>query len=422
MADPELTGVFRQPFAEQVAFFRQKLGNLVPTATWRDLMGAQHDRACMVAGAAKADLLADLAAAVDKAITDGESLDAFRARFGEIVQRHGWQGWTGSQSARGIAWRTRVIYRTNAATSYAAGRYAQLAEFPLWVYQHGGSRDPRPQHLAWDGLTLPREHKFWTTHAPPNGWGCRCRVAGASSPAAARRLGGDPSMKLPEGWDDRDGDGRLPGVDEGWDYQPGASVREEVAQSVAKKTVAWPYENAKAFMSEVPAPVRDALATAQRLQPETGVAVRRYAERVLRERNGAPIDPRVNVEVYQTMGLLTTAEAQQLARMTGVEALETELWDWTIDKNAPWHIRGGHGDAATEAPRGQRAITAADYALIPRAIAERTAMTMDGAELKMEWEAPNGERLLMFFAPLKKRRMMLLKSMRVIRAPRTQRP
>ena len=234
MADPELAGVFRKPFAEQVAFFRQKLGNLVPTATWRDLMGAQHDRGFMVAGAAKADLLADLAGAVDKAIADGESLDAFRARFGEIVQRHGWQGWTGSESAAGTAWRTRVIYRTNAATSYAAGRYAQLQDQPLWVYQHGGSRDPRPQHLAWDGLTLPREHPFWKTHAPPNGWGCRCTVAGASSPAAARRLGGDPSKQLPEGWDDRDGRGLLPGVDEGWDYQPGASVVEQVRTLAAK--------------------------------------------------------------------------------------------------------------------------------------------------------------------------------------------
>lgn len=102
-ADPEIAAIFHRPFAEQVAFFRGKLGRLVPTATWRDLLRAEHDRAFMVAGAAKADLLADLAGAVDKAISEGESLDTFRRRFADIVQRHGWQGWTGSDTEAGRA-------------------------------------------------------------------------------------------------------------------------------------------------------------------------------------------------------------------------------------------------------------------------------------------------------------------------------
>ena len=216
--------VFRRPFDEQVAFFRGKLGNLVPTQSWRDLMREAHDRAFMVAGAAKADLLADLAAAVDRAISDGESLDAFRRRFSEIVQKHGWHGWTGEDSKDGTNWRTRVIYSTNISTSYAAGRLAQLKHFPLWVYRHSGAEHPRLQHKAWDGMTLPADHPFWQTHYPPNGWGCGCRVAGASSRDAAARLGGDPDYDAPPaGWDARDGKGRLPGIDEGWDYMPGGS-------------------------------------------------------------------------------------------------------------------------------------------------------------------------------------------------------
>lgn len=226
MAEPSLQAVLRLPFAEQVAFFRQKLGHLVPTATWRDLMRSAHDRAFMVAGAAKADLLADLAAAVDKAIADGESLDAFRARFGEIVRRHGWQGWTGSESQAGRNWRTRVIYRTNMATSYAAGRLAQLQGYPLWVYRHSGAEHPRLQHKAWDGLTLPADHPFWQTHYPPNGWGCGCRVVGARDARGAARLGARPGYTAPPpGWDAPDAKGRLPGIDDGWEYQPGASVQ-----------------------------------------------------------------------------------------------------------------------------------------------------------------------------------------------------
>lgn len=247
-ATPDIAAVLRRPFDEQVAFFRGKLGNLVPTATWRDIMRSAHDRAFMVAGAARADLLADLAAAVDKAISDGESLDAFRARFGEIVRRHGWQGWTGDDretpdapGGPGYAWRTRVIYRTNLSTSYAAGRLAQLraAGYPLWVYRHGGSLDPRPQHLAWDGLTLPPDHPFWRTHYPPSAWGCSCYVVGARSAEGAARLGGKPGYTAPpEGWDVRDAKGRLPGVDEGWDYMPGGTS--DVVQAIERKLIHLP--------------------------------------------------------------------------------------------------------------------------------------------------------------------------------------
>lgn len=58
-----LEGVIHLPFAEQIAFFRRKLN--VPTERWDDLWQAAHDRAFVVAGAAKADLLEDLRGAVD---------------------------------------------------------------------------------------------------------------------------------------------------------------------------------------------------------------------------------------------------------------------------------------------------------------------------------------------------------------------
>lgn len=227
-----LSGVFKRPFPEQLAFFRQKLARLVPTARWDDLQKSAHDTAFMVAGAAKADLLADLAAAVDRAIAEGKSLDAFRRDFRAIVERHGWSGWTGEGSQAGVAWRTRVIYSTNAATSYAAGRLAQLREggFSHWVYRHNDSvRHPRPQHQAWNGLTLPPDHEFWRTHYPPNGWGCRCYVVGARSARGARRLGGDPGKALPQDWNATDPKtGEPPGIGKGWGYRPGGTVTDTV--------------------------------------------------------------------------------------------------------------------------------------------------------------------------------------------------
>ncbi len=230
MAEP-LSGTFRRPFDEQIAAFRLRLGNLVPTSAWDDLWQEQHDRAFMVAGATKADLLADLAAAVDKAVAQGTSLEEFRRDFRTIVERHGWHGWTGEGSKKGEAWRTRVIYRTNMSTSYMAGRYAQLtaANYRYWVYRHSGAEHPRLDHLSWDGIALPPDHPFWTQHYPPNGWGCGCKVYGARTEAGILRVGGTPGKDLPEGWDRVNPKTGAPvGIGRGWGYAPGASVTDTV--------------------------------------------------------------------------------------------------------------------------------------------------------------------------------------------------
>jgi hypothetical protein len=66
-------------------------------------------------------------------------------------------------------------------------------------------------------------------HAPPNGWGCSCRIFGARNEAGIRRVGGVPGKDLPPGWDAVDPrTGAQVGIDNGWGYAPGASVAEDV--------------------------------------------------------------------------------------------------------------------------------------------------------------------------------------------------
>lgn len=234
MSTPDLRGGFDLPFAEQIAFFRAKLN--LPTERWDDIRQAAHDRAFMVAGAMKADLLDDLRQAVDKAITTGTTLKTFRQDFREIVQKNGWHGWTGEGSTAGFNWRTKVIYETNLRSSYAAGREAQLADpglqkiAPFRRYVHNDSvLNPRPLHLAWHGLTLPHAHPFWKTHSPPNGWGCRCRVTAVMAPKK-----GD-ATEPPEGWDEIDEKTGAPvGIDKGWAYAPGASTEPVLRSTVSK--------------------------------------------------------------------------------------------------------------------------------------------------------------------------------------------
>lgn len=163
------------PFAEQNGFFRRKLN--LPTNHWTDIYNSEHDWAFVVAGANRDDLLADFRSAIDKAISDGTTLEQFRKDFDRIVAQYGWD-YNG-----GREWRTRVIYETNLFSSYNAGRYEQLqaqaAALPYWRYRHSDAvEDPRPEHQAWDGLILRADDKWWHTHYPPNGWGCQCYVEG----------------------------------------------------------------------------------------------------------------------------------------------------------------------------------------------------------------------------------------------------
>lgn len=242
MDTPALQAGFDLPFAEQIEFFRGKLH--LPSQRWDDIRQSAHDRAFIVAGAQKADLLADLHASIGQHMAGGAGLEGFRRDFKAIVARHGWSGWSGEGTAAGVAWRTRVIYETNLNTSYAAGRWRQLNESGVrwWMYQHSGlAQEPRAQHLAWSGLVLPAEHPFWRTHFPPNGWGCGCRVVGVASPALARRLGGDPSKTLPAGWDSpQPSNGTPPGIDPGFAYAPGANAKTPLSEMLQRKLITLP--------------------------------------------------------------------------------------------------------------------------------------------------------------------------------------
>lgn len=230
------------PFPEQLEFFRRKLN--LPTDRYDDILKAAHDRAFIVAGAANADLLNDLRQAVDRAIETGAGYDAFRKEFNAIVRKHGWTGWTGEGSAAGQAWRTRVIYQTNMATSYAAGRWQQLksqnmlATRPYWKYVHAdGVLHPRPLHVSWDGMVLPHDHPFWDTHFPPNGWGCHCRVVAVSAKEYAKAQA-EGRAEPPEGWDTIDPKTMAPvGIDKGWDYAPGANTARPMKDFIDQKLI-----------------------------------------------------------------------------------------------------------------------------------------------------------------------------------------
>jgi hypothetical protein len=224
---------FGVPFQEAIDFFRQKIA--LPSKTWRDIEGRSHDRAAVIAGATKEALLADLLSEIDKAIAGKLTLEQFRASFEEIVARNGWTGWTGENTAKGRAWRAKVIYETNLATAYAAGRYKQMTDpdvvrvYKWWRYRHAFFRtpaDPREQHVAWDGLILAWDDPWWEEHYPPNDWFCSCGVETLTDDdLAADNLtpGVAPDLGTREVRDPKTGElVSVPnGIGFGWDHAPG---------------------------------------------------------------------------------------------------------------------------------------------------------------------------------------------------------
>ena len=198
---------------------------------------------------------------------------------------------TGCGTVAGEAWRTRVTYMTNLRTSYAAGRYRQLVEsgIKFWMWKHSGlAKEPRAQHLAWDGLVLPADHPFWKRHFPPQippHWGCRCRVVGVDSPESARTLGGDPDKTLPKDWAQVDAKYKTQGPD--WNYAPGATWHpnlDKYPYAIARDIVAANMADGvfDRWQAKIAAQVADELAKPEYAGLDKDATVKLLRERLVR--------------------------------------------------------------------------------------------------------------------------------------------
>ena len=122
----------------------------------------------MVAGA-KGALLNDLRREVNKAIEQGTTLKEFQAQFDQIVARRGWS-YTGDRD-----WRSNLIWETNLRSAYGKGREAQMQQVksrrPYAQWRHGGSADPRPEHIENDGRVYLVDERPTNL---PHGFFCRC--------------------------------------------------------------------------------------------------------------------------------------------------------------------------------------------------------------------------------------------------------
>lgn len=186
------------PPEEAIAFFRKK--GLAQSFAWEDVWEAEHGRAFTVAKALSREILEDIRAAVDQAITDGETLEQFRRDLTPRLQEKGWWGrqamtdpLTGEtpEVQLGSPRRLRTIFEVNMRSAYAAGRWRRIervkAAMPYLRYTAVMDGRTRPEHRAWHGVVLPVDDPWWDTHYPPCGWRCRCTVTQMNARTLARR-------------------------------------------------------------------------------------------------------------------------------------------------------------------------------------------------------------------------------------------
>lgn len=202
------------PPEEAIRFFRSK--GLAASFAWQDVWEAEHARAFTVAKAMERTVLEEIRAALDRAISEGETLDQFREQLTPRLQTLGWWGrqpMTDPQTGEtrevqlGSPRRLRTIFEMNVRSAYAAGRWERIEEskalLPLLVYTTAGDERVRPEHQAWDGVCLPVDDPWWETHYPPCDWGCRCTVLQISRRIAERRgltPGAPPPRFQPRPW------------------------------------------------------------------------------------------------------------------------------------------------------------------------------------------------------------------------------
>lgn len=209
-------------FENQVKYFEKKLN--LPTNSYLDVLGDEHDYFFTVAGANRNEVMLAFREAVDEAINNGETLESFRKRFDEIVARTGWD-YKGGRN-----WRTRIIYDTNVYAAYNRGRLQQhldLADvMPYWEYHHHDNAHPRQEHIDLDGTILPASDLFWRYYYPIKAYGCHCTVT-AHDEDDLKEMGRTVSPSPEIEWEEklvgtRSGNPRMVKVPKGYDvgFQP----------------------------------------------------------------------------------------------------------------------------------------------------------------------------------------------------------
>ena len=262
MADP----VFSEAPEEVTPDFDAK--DAQPTFDWREFAPHEHATSFTVAKSAGFDILDDVRRATRDAIGKYGSYGDFVDDLEPILRRKGWwgrqivNGPNGSELVQlGSLKRLRTIYWANVNTARAAGEWERIQRtkrgLPYLIYELSVAERRRPEHMNWVGIILPVDDPFWTTHYPPNGWLCQCRVRQISR-REAESLGYDPQASGPHvvtrSWTNKVTGERFDvpeGIDPGWQSNPGATRATNLRRFLADRLDVMPANSRRVAVQDM---------------------------------------------------------------------------------------------------------------------------------------------------------------------------
>ncbi len=202
-------------FKEAIEAFRRK----VPMSDdeFDELTAEEKLRAFKVANVAQADLVQDVFDALDSAIETGSTLEDFQTEVGAQLA----EAWGGENASQ-----LETVFRTNVLGAYNQGRHeifstpeAKEAR-PYWRFDAIEDDRIDDECAECDGIVLPADDPWWSTHIPPLHFNCRCSyVALSDEEAREEGLTDEPPAAEAD-----DGFGAAPATD---DWEPDSSRFDE---------------------------------------------------------------------------------------------------------------------------------------------------------------------------------------------------
>lgn len=260
-AEPLAIGI-GVPFNDAISAAKAR-GVVLPDVFYGELQGMARQLAFSIAGVASLDQLQAVKDSLGKALADGGT-------FAE------WKRQAATMSLGLPEHRLDNIFRTNLQSNYAHGHWQRFEATkdrrPYLMYDAINDSRVRPSHLALDGIIRPVDDPSWQSHAPVNGYRCRCGLVALSESQAKARSGPGKGLDKAINLDTMK-------PDKGWDYNPGKAPLQGIEQAVNDRLASAPPALADALAAKLAQgpsiPVREALSL-----PKSGKA-RQAADRVL---------------------------------------------------------------------------------------------------------------------------------------------
>ncbi|MFM5244355.1 phage head morphogenesis protein [Aeromonas caviae] len=107
--------------------------------------------------------------------TSRREVDEARKELGEL-----WSAAYAKADKKALAYLDKNDVRIERAAAQWQRLQSTKRHIPYLLYRLGPRQETCELHLKWDNILLLIDDPWWSSHMPPNGWGCTCSVRGVS--------------------------------------------------------------------------------------------------------------------------------------------------------------------------------------------------------------------------------------------------